>query len=233
MENYGSVMIDAYRTYNTSFRTVMEGFVGSGDPKLGFVFDDQADVLHLVVCGECEATPMRESVRSMGHDLYMPFTGSLENAERILGAICNDYSIDSRFRSPALYSDPERYVTGAVEVPEIIAEYGYIHAMTPSIYWDHSRCKTYASRHLRDKERQYIEWENPKEVHAAWMKTIWMKNEFHYGYRCRGFVETENMEPILRNAVLDIKLPGSEIGRLSGLTTKMLEDFNRVGRRIR
>lgn len=232
MKNFGSVIVDAYRTYNTSFRTIMEGFVGSGDPELRFIFDEINEVLHLIVLGECNATLMREKVRSLGHNLYLPFTKSLQNTEKILKKICRDYRINSRFR-PTSYADPESNVTGAVDVPEIIAKYGHVYTTVPSSYWDHKLRKTYYSKHSARRERLYVEWENPRKGHAEWRKTIWMKNEFHYGFRCNGFERLVEFNPPLDDAILDIGLPKTEVGRLSGVMTKMLEDYNRIGSEIK
>ncbi len=232
LKDLGSVIVDAYRTYNTSFRTIMEGFVGSGDPELHFIFDEIKEVLHLMVLGECNATHMRETVRSMGHNLYLPFTKSLRGTEKTLRKICRDYDIDGRFR-PTSYSDPESNVTGAVDVPEIIAKYGHVYAIAPSSYWDHKIHTTYCSEHPARRERLYVEWENPRRRHAKWREIIWMKDEFHYGFRCDGFKRAEEFDPHIDDAILDIRLPKTEVGRLSGLMTKMLEDYNRVGSEIK
>lgn len=231
MKDFGSVIVDAYRTYNTSFRTIMEGFVGSGDPKLHFMFDGINEVLHLIVSGECNATYMREIVKSMGHNLYLPFARSLQNTEKILKKICKDYKIDSEFR-PTSYSDPESNVTGAVEVPEIIAKYGHVYAIVPSSYWDHKSHVTYYTEHSLKRERVYVDWENPRKGHAKWREIVWMKDEFHYGFRCKGFQRAEEFDLPLEDAILDMKLPKNEVGRLSGLMTRMLIDYNRVSSEI-
>jgi hypothetical protein len=232
MIDYGSVIIDAYRTYNTSYKTVMEGFVGSGDPELHFMFDELCENLHLTVQGDCKSSPMREWVRSVGHNLYLPFTKSLKGADGILTRICQENAIDDIFR-PTSYSDPERNVRGAVEVPKIIAKYGHVYTMTPSFYWDHENETTFQSQHSGSRERLYVDWENPKEKHTKWQQVIWMKDEFHFGLRCKGFERTEEFTPISETVILVIRLSKDEIGRLTGLMNKMLEDYNKYGAKIK
>lgn len=227
MEDYGFVIVDAYRTYDTSHGIVMEGFVGSGDPTLHFVFDETKEILYLAVKGDCKARQMREVVRSMGHNLYLPFTKSLQPTTTILRKVCLDYGIDNSFR-PTRYSDPERSVTGAVEVPEIIAKYGHVYILTPTHYWDYISEIAYRSIHHHEKEQMYVEWENPREQHIKWKQIMWMKNEFHYGTRCVGFERIERYTPF-EDATLALALHKEEVGRLSGLMNKMLEDFKKYG----
>lgn len=232
MKDYGSVIIDAYRTYNTSYRTIMEGFVGSGDPELHFIFDELNEILHLTVQGNCKASRMRECVRSVGHNLYLPFTKSLKGTADILTKICREYEVDNIFR-PTSYSDPESNVSGAVEIPKIIAKYGHVYAITPSFYWDYENRTAFHSQHSRSRERIYVEWENPKERHTKWQQVIWMKDEFHFGLRCKEFEQTEEFTPISEGVILVIKLSKDEVGRLSGLMNKMLEDYIRNGAEIK
>jgi hypothetical protein len=227
MRDFGTVIIDAYRTYNTSIKCIIDGFVGYGDPKLNFQFDENNQVLHLFVSGDCRASAMRERVRSIGHDLYLPFTKSLKKTEEILRQICLIFNIDNSFR-PRSYSKPERNVTGFVEVPEIVAKYGYVVTMTPSFYWEPNSRRIFRSLHPKNYERLYVEWEKPKDKHVKWKETVWMKNEFHFGFRCMGFEETWNITPPSEDAVLDIRLQKNEIGHLSGLMTRMLADKNRI-----
>ena len=231
MKDYGSVIIDAYRTYNTPYKTIMEGFVGSGDPELHFMFDELSEILHLTVQGDCKASPMRERVRSVGHNLYLPFTKSLEGTVDVLTEICREHEINNIFR-PTFYSDPESNVSGAVEIPKIIAKYGHVYAITPSFYWDYEKRTAFYSQHSKSEARIYVEWENPKEKHTKWQQVMWMKDEFHFGLRCKGFEQTEEFTPISKRTILVIKLSKDEVGRLSGLMNKMLEDYNTYGGQI-
>jgi hypothetical protein len=223
MQDFGNVIIDAYRTYHTSRRRIVEGFVGYGDPILHFQFDEEDQTLHLIVTGDCKSSIMKEEVRSIGHDLYLPFTKSLNRTEEILKEISSHYRIDNSFR-PTLYSKPEKFVTGFVDVPEIIAKYGWVFTNTPSYYSETDSGKVFASTHSKSYERLYVEWENPKEGHTQWKKTMWMKDEFHFGFRVMGFLEKKGMTPN-NNIALEIVIPKYEIGHLSGLMSKMLSDY--------
>lgn len=203
----------------------MEGFVGSGDPELNFIFDLSNEILLLAVQGDCKVSEMREIVKSVGHDLYLPFTKSLEKTADILARISEECRTSNKFR-PSSYSCPEGKVTGSIEVPNIVAKYGHVYTMTPSHYWDHENRTTFLSLHSNNIGQMYVDWENPKKEHIKWQQVIWMKHEFHFGFRCKGFAKIDGFDPISESAVLVIRLSKEETGRLSGLMSKMLEDYN-------
>jgi hypothetical protein len=231
MKDYGSVIIDAYRTYNTSCRTVMEGFVGSGDPELHFIFDVSSEILFLTVQGNCKTSQMREVVKSVGHDLYLPFTKSLKKTADILTKVSEECQASHIFR-PSSYSCPEGNVTGSIEIPEIVAKYGHIYTITPSQYWDYENRTAFISLHSKSQGQMYVDWENPKKQHTKWQQVIWMKNEFHFGFRCKGFALADGFHPVPESAILVIKLSKGEVGRLSGAMNKMLEDYDNCSAKV-
>jgi hypothetical protein len=167
---------------------------------------------------------MREIVRSVGHDIYLPFTKSLAKTVDILARVSKERQISDRFRLSS-YSWSESKVTGSIVVPEIIAKYGHIFTMTPSVYWDHENQATFLSLHSNSKGRMYVDWENPKKEHTKWQQAMWMKHEFHFGFRCKGFAKIDEFTPISESAILVIRLSKEETGRLSGLMSKMLGDY--------